>query len=346
MQKENRINSNNGKVSDERKHNKRRFSKIFIPVAAFCVLTVTIAIVVPIAIGKNNQQKELVFDTSLDELLSCCLIYPFHGRADAEPMPKTTISSIYNIYKNDSDLMSEIKQSCEAYTLFEEKAYHCIYAKKEICDIVNDVDPSEYRAFPQMPRCGITIFVSLCKYGPLDYETESKLLKERVYQNDSNCVDVQIDDDYYLLDIIKYYKDPNFDDNYFVDFISFSSDGQNAFLQNTESNPVNRYLYCNLYYPYTRLSSDLPDEKYKYFYKHTLDYLSLEVEKRNNINVVEDMFYYCSQYNSSYYNKIDRCIIDKNYLYTENDFSYFNAVFNYRKLVRLFGFRVKWQGLL
>lgn len=342
MQEKNRTNSNNVNLRNERKRNKHRFSKIFIPIVASCVLTATVAIVVPIVINKNNQQKELVFDTSLDELLSCCLNYPFHRRADAEPPPKTNVSSIYDAYQNDSDWMSQIKKSFETFALYEENAYHCIYAKKEICDMVNGIDPLEYSSFPQTPICGTTIFIDLCKYGPLDYETESKLLKERVYQDNSNCVDAQIDDDYCLLDVIKYYKDPHFNDNYFVDFIKFSDDGQNAFLQKSESIPANRYLFCLLKYPCTKLSSELSNEKYKYYYKHTLDYFSLEVEKINNIDVIKDVFYYCSGYESSYYTKIDRCIINKNYLYSKYDYDYCDVIFNYKKIIKLFGFRVKW----
>ena len=223
MKQENNSDFSHNNSSAEIKPSKHRFTKILIPVVSFCILFGTAAIVVPIAIDKSNQQKELVFDTSLDEFLSCCFNYSLHRNADAEPPPKTTVTSIYDAYRNNSDWMNEIRKTCETYTLHEEKAYHCVYAKKEICDIVNEIDHSDYYSFPQTPISGTTVFVDLCKYGPLDFETESKLLKERIYPDDSIYVDFQIDDDYYLLDVVKYYKDPNYN-NYFVDFTNFSMD--------------------------------------------------------------------------------------------------------------------------
>ena len=72
--------------------------KIAIPVTAICLLA-TVAIVVPLALNNNSQQKEIVFNPSFDEMIASCLSNPVsQSDTDISSYPIANIGNMYISY--------------------------------------------------------------------------------------------------------------------------------------------------------------------------------------------------------------------------------------------------------
>ena len=311
--------------------------KIAIPVTAICLLA-TVAIVVPLALNNNSQQKEIVFNPSFDEMIASCLSNPV-SQSDTEipSYPIANIGNMYISYKKNPDTMSSRAKNNEIFTLKKESKLHCVYTTKDIYEKVRDAGPIDIDGgIVSTLDNGLSIYANLCRSNQIEYETENKKLKE-VIVDDGNAINIFFDD-YYLLDIVTYYKDANYENNYFVNFVQYSNDGEHAIIDETTNKSNLKYQIFYLYSNPSKLSDVLNDKRSTYFYKLKLDVYCLKLEKEDDLEVANSVMYYDHDAEPHYYDEIEKCIIRKTFVRSWLSADEYDVVCDYKKMAQLFGF--------
>lgn len=310
--------------------------KFIIPIFATCTVVVVAAIVIPITLNNhlNNQTNyHVIADMNpiSDEMMSFYLeSTSFIGSGD---IPQgTSVGGLYNTYKQRPENMAELAQRKEIYTLSGENQFHCYYATKEVYDKV-----SEQLNFPPandslVPYRHLTAYFDGYNNGNWSDELKSQQLMEITVPTNSNYIEYKIEN-YYLLDIVRLYQDPNIDNFSFIGFANHQViEGNQASIKKDSLKDSYKYFSCTFTNP-NKLT-----KKINYSYLSVLDFHSFEITKESSKEVVVDTFGYLHRDDPHYYDEIDNCIIRKTYIKSHVNCDFYDVTFDYDKLVKLFGF--------
>lgn len=309
--------------------NKRNVLKVAIPVTAICMVAVIAAIVIPITLKhqSNVQSNQIAMKPISNDVLSFYLKNTSFGSND---IPSgTSVGMLYNTYKQKPEQMADLAQKKEIFSLSAESSLRCYYVTKEVLDAVDQqfVPPSDF----MLPWRGLTAYCYGYNHGSWSDDLKNAQLMEVVIDAKTNQIDTNIND-YYLLDIVRYYNDPNIDDFNFIDFISYSEDGNQVLINLSESKEFYKYCSCTIINP------NKLQKRINYSYVYLLDYHSFEITQEDGIEVVNDTFGYLHRDDPHYYDEIDNCIIRKTYIKSQTNCDFYDVTFDYEELVKLFGF--------
>ena len=302
---------------------------IAIPVTAVCMIAVIAAIVIPITLKhqSNVQSNQIAMKPISNDVLSFYLKNTSFGSND---IPSgTSVGMLYNTYKQKPEQMADLAQKKEIFSLSAESSLRCYYVTKEVLDAVNQqfVPPSDF----MLPWRGLTAYCYGYSYGSWPDDLKNAQLMEAVIDASTNQIDTNIND-YYLLDVVRYYNDPNIDDFSFIDFISYSADDNQALVNLVTSKDSYKFCSCTFTNP-NKLQNIA-----NYSYVYLLDYHSFEITQEDGIEVVNDTFGYLHRDDPHYYDEIDNCIIRKTFIKSQGNYDFYDVTFDYEKLVKLFGF--------
>lgn len=332
----NKLDFNGFESKSALKANNKKTLKLLIPLSAVCAVAVVAVIVVPISL-RNNSNNQISVEPVSDELLSFYLKNTSFGSAD---LPQgTSVGMLYNTYKQHPERMSEFTQRKEIFNLTAENKIHCYYVTKEVMDAVNQqfVPPSDF----MLPWRGLTAYCY--GYYNLPEDLKAQELMELEIDAESSIINAKINN-YYLLDIVRFYSDSSIDDYHWIDFVDYKVKKNQTILYTNESKESISYCTCTFTNP-NKLSEK--ERIYNYSYLCILDYHGFEIERDSNREVAIDTFAFDSRHadvdnDVTYYDDINACIISKELLSSSNNYGYlyqiYNVIFDFDKLVKLFGF--------
>ncbi len=335
---------NNSTVPQTKQNN---WLKVFIPVTAIC-LTVIIAssIVVPnLLSNKQSRMNNLPISSSqqttpnkeahmepVSEDVMSFYMNNAYSKGNYLPIAPITISDIYNRYKNDPEVFNEMKEDIGVYNLVKENKLHCYYVNKELHEAVNErLKQGRRTSDTFLPWRGLTAYVEGFHYYNLSASVNDPQIMEMSVDIDIDSVDLVLND-YYLLDIVRYYNDPNIDDFSFIDFVSYTESSGKAVIG--ASDTKDSIKCCSWTYNST-IKSYLQTKKYYGFF-WTVVYASFEITLENGIEVAKERFVF-NQSDPSFYDDIEECIISKSNLVEGSNSKSYYVTFDFNKLVKLFG---------
>lgn len=312
---------------------KKRVLKFVLPVSAICTIMVVAAITIPIVINRNDNQTAM--KPISNDLFSFYLNNTSFGSAD---LPEgTSVGSLYDTYKQYPEKMNELAQRKEIFNLTAEYKFHCYYVTKEVLDAVNKQFVPLYDYM--LPWRGLTAYC----YGYYALNLENTPLMEIELNSSGDYIKTKINN-YYLLDIVRFYSDSSINNYYWIDFVNYSVKTKKAIINTNELKESINYCTCTFANP-NKLSKK--DQIYNYSYLCILDFHGFEIEKDNNREIAKDTFAFDSRHadadnDVTYYDDINKCILSKELLSSNdhNGYSYqvYNVIFDYDKLIELFGF--------
>ena len=335
---------NNSTVPQTKQNN---WLKVFIPVTAIgLAMIIAVSIVVPnLSIRKQSKinvsdtptseqvilNKEAHMEPVSEDVMSFYMNNAY-SKGSYVPRPITTISDIYKLYKNDPEEFNEMKKNIGVYNLVKENKLHCYYVNKELHEAVNEQLKHGRRTSDIfLPWRGLTAYVEGFHYYNLSASVEDPQIMEMSVDIDIDSVDLVLND-YYLLDIVRYYNESSFEDFFYIDFVSYSEISGKAVIG--ASDTKDSIKYCS--WTYNPISSYLQTKKYYGFF-WTIDYLSFEITLENGIEVAKERFVF-NQSDPSFYDDIEECIISKSNLVEGSNSKSYDVTFDFNKLVKLFGF--------
>lgn len=335
---------NNSTVPQTKQNN---WLKVFIPVTAIgLAMIIAVSIVVPnLSIRKQSKinvsdtptseqvipNKEAHMEPVSEDVMSFYMNNAY-SKGSYLPRPITTISNIYNLYKNDPEEFNEMKENIGVYNLVKENKLHCYYVNKELHEAVNEQLKHGRRTSDIfLPWRGLTAYVEGFHYYNLSASVEDPQIMEMSVDIDIDSVDLVLND-YYLLDIVRYYNESSFEDFFFIDFVSYTESSGKAVIG--ASDTKDSIKYCS--WTYGPIKSYLQTKKYYGFF-WTIDYLSFEITLENGIEVAKERFVF-NQSDPSFYDDIEECIISKSNLVEDSNSKSYDVTFDFNKLVKLFGF--------
>lgn len=304
--------------------------RIVIPFTAICTVAVVAAIVIPITLKhqSNVQPNQIAMKPISNDVLS---FYLKNSSFESNDIPSgTSVGMLYNTYKQKPERMVDLAQKKEIYSLSAESSLRCYYATKEVHEAVEQqlfAEPDDF----MLPWRGLTAYCYGYRYGSWPDNLKNAQLMEVVIDAETNQIETNIND-YYLLDIVRYYNDSNVDDFNFIDFISYSKDDDQTLINLSESKDSYKYCSC------TFTSPNKLQNIANYSYVYLLDYHSFEITQEDGIEVVNDTFGYLHRDDSHYYDEIDNCVIRKSFIESQANCDFYDVTFDYDKLVKLFGF--------
>lgn len=318
--------------------------KVVVLVTIVCTFAIVSAIVIPIVASKvksNNIQNEstLVEDKTSEmdmKPVSNDLISSLLGNitfASGDIRTGTSVGGIYNTYKQSPEKMPDLAEKIEFFSLRSENIFRCIYAKKEVCDAVEN-ESSYYDLMENSvyPWRGLTAYFFGIRYDDTwTDELKNSQLMEIDFNIEINQIKANVND-YYLLDIVRYYNDANIENFTFVDFVSYSKKNNEVLINFSESKGSLKYFSC------TFTSPNKYNKQRDFTYLCLLDYHGVEIVQDDEAEIIKDVFRYSNKTDPHYYDEIDACIIEKKFIKTYADYDYYEAIFNYDMLMKLFGF--------
>lgn len=335
---------NNAPVQKRKPNN---WLKVFIPVTAICLIMIVAAsIFVPNLLSNNqNRMNNLPISSSqqttpnkeahmepVSEDVMSFYMKNAYSKGSAQPIQITTIKDIYNRYKNDPENFNIMKENIGVYNLVKENKLHCYYVNKELHEAVEDQLKHGRRTSDIfLPWRGLTAYVEGFHYYNLSASVEDPQIMEMSVDIDIDSVDLVLND-YYLLDIVRYYNESSFEDLVHIDFVSYTESSGKAVIG--ASDTKDSIKYCS--WTYNPISSYLKTKKYYGFF-WTVDYASFEITLENGIEVAKERFVF-NQSDPSFYDDIEECIISKSNLYEGSNSKSYDVTFDFNKLVKLFGF--------
>ena len=303
--------------------------RLIMPISAICITIVVAAIVIPVTLSKKNNR--LVLNPISNEMMSFYLENTsFNGSGD---IPQgTSVGGLYNTYKQRPEKMAELAQRKEIFTLSGENQFHCYYATKEVYDKVNEqlnFPPAEDSLIPYR---SLTAYFDGYKNGNWSEELKCQQLMETIISSNENYVETRIEG-YYLLDIVRYYHDPNIDNFSFIGFANHDTTNNNqALIKKDVLKDSFKYFSCTFVNPNKFVI------KANYNYLSILDFHSVEITKEGSKEVVLDTFGYLRRDDAHYYDELNDCIVRKTFVESYANCDFYNVTFDYDKLVKLFGF--------
>ena len=324
---------------------KKKINIIFTSATFFVVLASTIATIsIVLANTKQASKEQLLLSPMPNDLFS---FYESHlNTGNNEPATPTTLNGLYAIVKDNSveTISSSIQQSDELNMMGDDE-YHCYYVTNEVYETIEN-QPGLEPSYTVVPFRGLYAYMYL--YQRFSDELKQQKIMECIVDINVDTFEINIGN-YRLLDIVRYYKEVNYQDRPVIDFIPFFIEGGQAFIEKDyQKRDEFKYRFITLDYPSSG-KSIFENNQFKYILNNSLANFSLLVEKEKDIEVVKtDIAYmsYIIKDNPNYYNEIDECIINKEFVYRFNysngDYlDHYDAIFDYNKLVSLFGFNVE-----
>ena len=303
---------------------------IAIPVTAICTIAVAATIVIPITSKhqSNVQSNQISMKPISNDVLSFYLKNSSFGFND---IPSgTSVGMLYNTYKQKPEQIADLAQKKKIVSLSAESSLRCYYVTKEVHEAIEQqlfAEPDDF----MLPWRGLTTYCYGYNYGSWSNDLKNAQLMEVVIDANTNQIDTNIND-YYLLDIVRYYNDSSIENFTFVGFVSYSADDNKVLINLNDSKDSYKYCSCTFTNP-NKLQNIA-----NYSYVYLLNYHSFEITQEDGIEVVNDTFGYLHRDDPHYYDEIDNCIIRKTFIKSQANYDFYDVTFDYEKLVKLFGF--------
>lgn len=317
--------------------------KVFIPVTAIC-LTVIIAsgIVVPnllsnkqsrmnnLPISSSQQttpNKQVVMEPVSEKTMSFYLNNTQFGSDN--PAEPTTVWTLYNRFKQYPEEWHLFQENKEIYDLVAESKIHFYYVTKEVYDAVDQVLKTVSVYDSALPWRGLTAYIYARNNGNgstfLSEELANQPIMEVVLNDEIDCIE-KVANGYYLLDIIRYYNDLDYENFYYIDFIPYQIINNQITIKTSELRMTFKGFDCTWH------NREIRSSKAGCCYFSSIKSLCSEIILKNNVETVEERFKYINLTDDpQFYDDLDKCIIEK----TSIDSNTYNIIFDYQKLVFL-----------
>lgn len=242
---------------------------------------------------------------------------------------RLNISSIYNSYKQSPEEFNALMGGKTIFTLNGENKYHCYYVTKDVFEAVqNGLNNNAPRTDNVFPWRGLTVYIDSYKHGSWSEELKNKQIMEADLDISFTSINIK-NGDYYLLDIVRFYSDSQYNNFFFVDFVQYDKQDGEALIR--IDSQKNSFKFCNFkFLPRTENPSD-------YAFVITLNNTSFEIILESNVEVVKERLNYLHTFDQHYYDEIEECIINKIYVGSGSNFDGYDVTFDYNKLATLFG---------
>lgn len=254
----------------------------------------------------------------------------------------TTVLGLYNCFKQNKERWTLYKQNKVVYNLSSEDKIRCYYVKKDVRDAITKVLNTVGVSDSLLPWRGLTAYLYARNNGNgsiyLSKELANQPIMEVVLSDETDCVDVMVDG-YYLLDIIRYYNDLDFGNFRFVDFVPFENNNNFITIKTNELKKAFKGFDASW------IKREVRSANIGYHFFPDIDYICSEITIKDNIEVVEQTFEYNSYLDDTdqhYFDDLDECVIKKTPIVSELNFNKekYNIIFDYQKLMTLFGFNL------
>ncbi len=333
-------------VSSRSISSKKRALKLIIPVSALCnVAAVLISILIPTFKNRHHSSLQPISD----ELMSFYIDSVSNKSIDADLATPYSVNLFYDYYQENVNDLHILIMNRALINLEVENQYLCYYVKKDVLDAVEwHFEHGPFQDDCSLPWRKLTAYFEGCLYGfYLDEQKNNELnnskIMELIVGVDDKVIQSQIGD-YYLLDIVRYYKDTNYnDDHYFIDFVDYDILNNEVLIDTIKSKELLEYCFFK-YDPIYRYTG-------KFSYLYAFENCAWNIEKDDVHEVVNELFCYQglkSETNENYYNELNECIIRKTYIETQTrlyggryyDDVLYEITFDFNKLIELFS--VEW----
>ena len=310
-----------------------------------CLSVAIVGVLVPVISYNNEKNNQEILQPIPDDLNSFfkASTSSMFGSPDIGFSP--TISSLYFSQNepnyNNSSYYQLVKNSNE-WNINGEMKYHCFYVTKEIYSTIEEWSPLlPDELFNNMPKRGITKFFycNWCGYlhGGLDGQ-ESNMM-EMIIDSSVKKVSLQIGD-YYLLDIVRYFKYERYPHFSLIDCVSYQTKKTKALIDQSEHKDKLRFRYLSLF-DMEKQDSYYSNRKYE-FLNSMLD-MSFEIIQENGLEMLfeksEWRYYYHLDENPAYYDELDKCIVRIEEIVEEKDCLLYKGIYyDYIKISNLIGF--------
>lgn len=278
--------------------------------------------------SSSIEQSQYKLEPISDELMSFYINNISSGSGDIPS--KTNISTLYNAYKQSSEQFAELTKYQSVYTLTGEDKYRCYYVTKDVYDVVQN----RYR-FPwsnsMLPCRGLTVYFDGYNNGSWSDVLKSHKIMQAELDVSVNSISFK-QGEYYLLDIVRYYNDPQIDNYYFINFVSYEDYGDEILIK--DNNHSGSFKYCCFRFKPRGSILFLSD----YVFICSLVYVGVEIINENDVEVVKERFLYTHSADTHYYDDLEKCVVGKTYVESGSNYDTYDVTFDYSKIAKLFSF--------
>lgn len=272
------------------------------------------------------EQPQYVLEPISDELISFYMENAY-SKGSASVRESFNIKNLYKYHKSIPEELDRWRPYYWTYNLYAENRLHCYYVNKDLHEAVNEQLKQGRRTSDIfLPWRGLTAYVEGFHYYHLSASVEDPQIMDVDFDVNVDFVPLVLND-YYLLDIVRYYNEPSFED-YYIDFVDyFENDGKAIFdISNMKS-----YIKFGGW-PY---NPNAERQNHYHFY-YNIDYFSFEIMQENCIEVVKEKFTFSRLFDYNYYDDIESCIIEKTLIESNQDYDEYYVTFDYNKIIKLF----------
>ena len=262
----------------------------------------------------------------------------------ANDAKRTSIEIIYDTYKQNYDDLEQLLENKYTYDLaFEHYYYHCYYIQKDAYDEV--MNSSKNWEAPSLTNLlntstGLIDFLSGSNAQAFSEETMKQSVMEMTVNSDLSPIPKQLGD-YHLLDIVSYYHfdnrtggtyNPSFEYRKLIDFMDYEIKDGYVYITKANSKSILKYFSYTFANPKQYLYNN---DAFKYGYLADLAWSGYKIESEFEKEIIKTTFAYRKDYEASYYDDIETCIIQKTYSKTDNLYDYYEVVFDFEKITNM-----------
>ena len=311
---------------------RKTFQRIILPVLIGSTIIAAFAFVPYVADSVYHSLQKPNNQTNMRPISKELMSYYFDScsSASGDLAGKASVAFLYSKYKQAPEEMDELIQREETYTLKADEVIHCYYVTNDVYDAVQKellhASPDDFL----MPWRGLTSYFN--RYNSWDEYLKNQKIMELDVSVGAQSIKTIVDD-YYLLDIVRYYNDLSIDNYSFVGFVDYDIENNQALIN------VDNTADSIKYFSYSFTNPNKLSNRPNYCFLWALDYNSLKIAKENGVEVINETFGYLSHDdNPHYYDDLDECVIKKTYVGSVGKKDYYDVTFDFVKLIELFGF--------
>ena len=262
----------------------------------------------------------------------------------ANDAKRTSIGTIYDTYKQNYDGLEKLLENKYTYELaLENYYYHCYYIQKDAYDEV--INSSKNWEAPSLTNLlntstGLIDFLSGSNAQAFSEETMKQSVMEMTVNSELSPIPKQLGD-YHLLDIVSYYHfyngiggtyNPSFEYRKLIDFMDYEIKDGYVYITKANSKSILKYFSYTFANPKQYLYNN---DAFKYGYLADLAWSGYKIENEFEKEIIKTTFAYRKDYEASYYDDIETCIIQKTYSKTDNLYDYYEVVFDFEKITNM-----------
>ncbi len=340
---ENKLDFNDFNDEPVQKVNHHHWLKVFIPVTAIgLAMIIAVSIVVPnLSTNKQNKinvsvtptseqvipNKETHMEPVSEDVMSFYLNNTQFGSDN--PAEPTTVWTLYNRFKQYPEEWHLFQENKEIYDLVAESKIHFYYVTKEVYDAVDQVLKTVSVYDSELPWRGLTAYIYAQNNGNgstfLSEELANQPIMEVVLNDEIDCIE-KVVNGYYLLDIIRYYNDLDYENFYYIDFVPYQIINNQITIKTSELRMTFKGFDCTWH------NREIRSSKAGCCYFSSIKSLCSEIILKNNVETVEERFKYLNLTDDpQFYDDLEKCIIEK----TSIGSNTYNIIFDYQKLLAL-----------